>query len=70
MNQTPRIIAHRGASVAAPENTLAAFRLAVEANTIDARFHAVADEGVALRDIATLIGRRLGVPVMDITTLD
>ncbi len=43
------------------------FRLAVEANTIDARFHAVADEGIALRDIATLIGRRLGVPVMDVT---
>ncbi len=30
MNRKPRIIAHRGASSAAPENTLAAFRLAVE----------------------------------------
>ncbi|MBI5082455.1 MAG: hypothetical protein HZB17_14315 [Chloroflexi bacterium] len=27
---TPQIIAHRGASAAAPENTLAAFNLAVE----------------------------------------
>lgn len=43
------------------------FRLAVEANAIDARFHAVADEGIPLRDIAALIGRRLGVPVVDIS---
>lgn len=38
MNRTPRIIAHRGASAAAPENTLAAFRLAVESGAEGVEF--------------------------------
>jgi nucleoside-diphosphate-sugar epimerase len=39
------------------------FRLALESAPAGTAWHAVADEGVAVRDIATVIGRRLGLPV-------
>jgi nucleoside-diphosphate-sugar epimerase len=39
------------------------FRLALEASPAGARLHAVADEGVPVRDIADAIGRHLRVPV-------
>jgi len=39
------------------------FRLALEAAPAGTAWHAVADEGDAVRDIATVIGRRLGLPV-------
>jgi nucleoside-diphosphate-sugar epimerase len=39
------------------------FRLAVEKAPAGSRLHAVGDEGVAMRDLATAIGRRLGLPV-------
>jgi len=38
------------------------YRLALEAAPAGARLHAVAEEGIALRDIAAVIGRRIGVP--------
>jgi len=40
------------------------FRLALESNSPAARYHGVAEEGVAFRDIANIIGRRLSVPVV------
>jgi nucleoside-diphosphate-sugar epimerase len=39
------------------------FRLALESAPAGTSWHAVADEGDAVRDIAALIGRRLGLPV-------
>ncbi len=39
------------------------FRLALESAPAGTAWHAVADEGDAVRDIVTVIGRRLGLPV-------
>jgi nucleoside-diphosphate-sugar epimerase len=39
------------------------FRLALEQAPAGTAWHAVADEGDAVRDIAAIIGRRLGLPV-------
>jgi nucleoside-diphosphate-sugar epimerase len=39
------------------------FRLALELAPAGTAWHAVADEGDAVRDIAAVIGRRLGLPV-------
>lgn len=40
------------------------YRLAVERGSAGARYHAVAEEGVPLKDIATALGDRLRVPVI------
>jgi nucleoside-diphosphate-sugar epimerase len=42
------------------------YRLALEKGTAGARYHAVAEEGVALKDIATAIGPGLNAPVISI----
>jgi nucleoside-diphosphate-sugar epimerase len=39
------------------------YRLALEKGLAGARYHGVADEGIAFREIAEVIGRRLNVPV-------
>ena len=39
------------------------YRLAIEKGSSAARYHAVADEAIAFRDIAEIIGRGLNVPV-------
>lgn len=39
------------------------YRLALEHGATELAYHAIAEEGVALRDIATVIGRRLNLPV-------
>jgi nucleoside-diphosphate-sugar epimerase len=40
------------------------YRLALEQGTAGACYHGVADEGIALRDIAAVIGRHLNLPVV------
>ena len=40
------------------------YRLALEKGSAAARYHGVADEGVATREIAEVIGRQLNVPVV------
>lgn len=42
------------------------FRLALESAPGGTSWHAVADEGDSVRDIATVIGRRLGLPVEEV----
>jgi nucleoside-diphosphate-sugar epimerase len=42
------------------------YRLALEKQEAGARYHAVAEEGVALRDIAEAIGHGLGLPIVSI----
>lgn len=46
----------------------ALFRLVLESAPAGTSWHAVADEGDAVRDIAGVIGRRLGVPVRSVPT--
>ena len=43
------------------------YRLALEQGTAGERFHAVAEEGVPLREIAEVIGRGLNVPVVSLS---
>jgi nucleoside-diphosphate-sugar epimerase len=40
------------------------YRLALEKGEAGARYHAVADEGIPLREIASVIGRRMQLPVV------
>jgi nucleoside-diphosphate-sugar epimerase len=43
------------------------YRLALEKHEAGAKWHAVAEEGVAMRDVAEVIGRGLNVPVKSIS---
>jgi nucleoside-diphosphate-sugar epimerase len=47
-----------------------AYRLALESAPAGSRLHAVADEGVPFRDIAGVIGRKLGLPSAGIAAED
>jgi nucleoside-diphosphate-sugar epimerase len=45
-------------------DTARLYRLVLEKGSPGARYHAVAEEGVRVRDIAEVIGRRLNIPVV------
>lgn len=51
-------------------DTARLYRLALEKAEPDAIYHAVAEEGVSMRDIAEVIGKGLNVPVKSITPED
>ncbi len=42
------------------------FRIALESAPTGARLHAVGDEGIPVRDIASMIGRQLNLPVVSV----
>jgi nucleoside-diphosphate-sugar epimerase len=46
------------------------YRLALEGAPAGSRLHAVADEGIAFREIAAAIGRGVGVPVASVSAAD
>jgi nucleoside-diphosphate-sugar epimerase len=46
------------------------YRLALESAPAGSRLHGVADEGIPFREIAEVIGRRLGVPVASVDPQD
>jgi len=46
------------------------YRLALEKGRAGAAYHAVGDEGVAMRDIAEVLGKQLDVPVVSINLED
>ena len=48
------------------QDTARLYRLALEKKDAGAKYHAVAEEGIALRDIAEVIGEGLNVPVVSI----
>jgi nucleoside-diphosphate-sugar epimerase len=45
----------------------AVYRLGIGRAAIGERYHAIAEEGIPFREIAAVIGRRLGVPVASLT---
>ena len=51
-------------------DTARLYRLAFEKQAAGAAYHAVAEEGVPLRDIAEVIGRGLKVPVVSMSPED
>jgi nucleoside-diphosphate-sugar epimerase len=46
------------------------YRLALEKGQAGARYHAVGEPGVPMREVAEAVGRRLGVPAVSITEAD
>ena len=71
---TPLIVAHRGASHDAPENTMAAFRLAMEqgADAFEADFYLTSDGQIVCfhdKDTERIVGKKLPVTNTPFATL-
>jgi len=55
-----------GWSAAHISDTARLYRLVLEAGTPGARYHATAEETIPFQDIAAAVGRRIGVPVVEL----
>lgn len=55
-------------SAAHVSDTVRLYRLALEKSMPGARYHATAEEGIEFREIASAIGRRLGIPVAGLSS--
>ncbi len=56
-----------GVAAAHVDDVARLYRLALEKSASGARYHAVAEEGVPVRDMYEVIGRRLGLPLKSVT---
>ncbi|ACG80051.1 nucleoside-diphosphate-sugar epimerase (plasmid) [Phenylobacterium zucineum HLK1] len=66
----PRAASEEAAAAVLAEDVARLYRLAIERGEPGAKYHAVAEQGVAFKDMAQAIGHRLNIPVRSIAAED